>query len=146
MAAEGADERRAGYRHFLAIPTRWHDNDVYGHVNNVVFYAYFDTVVNAYYVAEGGLDIHAGAVIGLVVETLCRYHRPIQFPDIVEAGLRVVRLGTTSVRHEIGLFRWGDEPPAATGHFVHVFVDRATRRPAPIPEQMRAALEKLLVG
>jgi acyl-CoA thioester hydrolase len=146
MAAEGVDERRAGYRHFLAIPTRWHDNDIYGHVNNVVFYAYFDTVVNAYYLAEGRLDIHEGPVIGLVVETLCRYHRPIAFPDIVEAGLRVARLGTTSVRHEIGLFRRGEEAAAATGHFVHVFVDRATRRPAPIQDKMRAALEKLLVS
>jgi acyl-CoA thioester hydrolase len=141
--AEGADETRPNYRHFLAIPTRWHDNDIYGHVNNVIYYAFFDTVVNAYYVAEGGLDIHAGPIIGLVVETLCRYHQPLEFPDIVDAGLRVARLGTTSVRHEIGLFRQGDERPAATGHFVHVFVDRVTRRPAPIPERMRVALERL---
>jgi acyl-CoA thioester hydrolase len=145
VAVEGADEARANYRHFLAIPTRWHDNDVYGHVNNVVFYAYFDTVVNQYYVTEGGLDIHAGPAIGLVVETLCRYHRPIAFPDVIDAGLRVVRLGTSSVRYELGLFRQGDEAPAATGHFVHVFVDRATRRPTPIPETMRAALAKLTV-
>src|SRR4030088_3388846 len=109
MSQRPPAEPRGAYRHFRTITTRWHDNDVYGHVNNVVFYAYFDTVVNAYYVAEGGLDIHAGAVLGLVVETLCRYHRPIEFPDIVEAGLRVARLGTTSVRHEIGLFRRGDE-------------------------------------
>jgi len=143
--AEGADELRANYRHFLAIATRWHDNDIYGHVNNVVYYAFFDTVVNAYYIAEGGLDIHAGPVIGLVVETLCRYHKPLEFPDIIDAGLRVARLGTSSVRHEIGLFRRGDEQPAATGHFVHVFVDRASRRPAPIPERMRAALERLVV-
>jgi acyl-CoA thioester hydrolase len=146
MAAEGADEARASYRHFLAIPTRWHDNDVYGHVNNVVFYAYFDTVVNQYYVAAGGLDIHAGPAIGLVVETLCRYHRPIAFPDVIDAGLRVVRLGTSSVRYEIALFRQGDDAPAATGHFVHVFVDRASRRPTPIPETMRAALGKLVVA
>lgn len=141
--AEGSEERRENYRHFLAIPTRWHDNDVYGHVNNVVFYAYFDTVVNEYYVAAGGLDIHAGPAIGLVVETLCRYHQPISFPDIIDAGLRVARLGTSSVRHEIGLFRRGEEAPAATGHFVHVFVDRATRRPVPIPDEMRAALAKI---
>ena len=141
--AEGADERRGNYRHFLAIPTRWHDNDIYGHVNNVVFYAYFDTVVADYYISAGGFDIHSGSAIGLVVETLCRYHQPISFPDIVDAGLRVARLGTSSVRHEIGLFRAGDEAPAATGHFIHVFVDRATRRPVPVPEQIRAALARL---
>jgi acyl-CoA thioester hydrolase len=141
--AEGADETRENYRHFLAIPTRWHDNDIYGHVNNVVFYAYFDTVVAQYYMASGGFDIHGGSVIGLVVETLCRYHQPISFPDVIDAGLRVARLGKSSVRHEIGLFRAGDEAPAATGHFIHVFVDRTTRRPAPIPEPIRAALAKL---
>lgn len=134
------------FRHVTEITTRWMDNDVYGHVNNVVFYAYFDTVVNEYYIAAGGLDIHAGPAIGLVVETLCRYHRPISFPDIIDAGLRVARLGTSSVRHEIGLFRRGEEAPAATGHFVHVFVDRATRRPMPIPDEMRAALAKIAVA
>jgi acyl-CoA thioester hydrolase len=143
MAAEGAEQRRGDYRHFQAIPTRWHDNDIYGHVNNVVFYAYFDTVVNGYYIDEGGFDFRDGPVIGLVVETLCRYHRPIAFPDILEVGLRVGKLGTSSVRHEIGIFRRGDEAPAATGHFVHVFVDRASRRPTPIPDRLRAALAKL---
>jgi acyl-CoA thioester hydrolase len=143
MAEEGIVERRANYRHVLAIPTRWHDNDIYGHVNNVVYYAYFDTVVNEYYIREGKLDIHAGPVIGLVVETLCRYHRPLQFPDMIDAALRVARLGRSSVRHEVGLFRQGEEEAAATGHFVHVFVDRDSRRPVPIPDAMRAALEKL---
>jgi acyl-CoA thioester hydrolase len=141
--AEGADEKRENYRHFLAIPTRWHDNDIYGHVNNVVFYAYFDTVVAEYYIGAGGFDIHGGSVIGLVVETLCRYHKPLAFPDVIDAGLRVARLGTSSVRHEIGLFRAGDTEPAATGHFIHVFVDRETRRPAPIPEHIRTALARL---
>lgn len=136
-------ERRQDYRHFLVIPTRWRDNDLYGHVNNVVYYEYFDTVVNRCYITEGGLDIHEGPVIGLVVETLCRFHRPLGFPDEVEAGLRVARLGTSSVRHEIGIFRRGEEEPAATGHFIHVFVDRTTRRPAPIPPSIRAALERL---
>jgi acyl-CoA thioester hydrolase len=145
VAGEGADESRANYRHFLAIPTRWHDNDVYGHVNNVVYYAYFDTLVNRFYIDEGGLDIHAAPVIGLVVETICRYHQSVAYPEIIDAGLRVGRLGTSSVRHEIGLFRQGDAAPAATGHFIHVFVDRATRRPAPIPPRIRAALERLVV-
>ena len=145
MAAEGADEIRTNYRHFLAIPTRWIDNDVYGHVNNVRYYEYFDTVVNRYYIDAGGLDIHAAPVIGLVVETLCRYHRPLTYPDMIDAGLRVGRLGNSSVRHEIGLFRQGDAAAAATGHFIHVFVDRATRRPAPIPPRIRAALERLAV-
>jgi len=146
MAAEGGEERRANYRHFLEIPTRWHDNDVYGHVNNVVFYGWFDTVVNRHYVTEGGLDIENGATIGLVVETLCRYHRPVAFPETVEAVLRVAPLGTSSVRHEIAIFTAGEEAPAATGHFIHVFVDRASRRPAPIPPAMRAALERLLAA
>jgi acyl-CoA thioester hydrolase len=141
--AEGADEKRGNYRHFLTIPTRWHDNDIYGHVNNVVFYAYFDTVVAQYYIGAGGFDIHAGSAIGLVVETLCRYHQPISFPDIIDAGLRVARLGNSSVRHEIGLFRADEDAPAATGHFIHVFVDRATRRPVPIPDGIRAALARL---
>ena len=142
--AEDADEIRANYRHFLAIATRWHDNDIYGHVNNVVYYAFFDTVVNAYYIAEGGLDIHAGPVIGLVVETLCRYHKPLEFPDIVDAGLRVAKLGNSSVTYEIGLFRRGDDDPAATGHFVHVWVDRETRRPTRVPSAVRAALSPLM--
>jgi acyl-CoA thioester hydrolase len=138
-----ADEQRANYPHFLAIPTRWIDNDVYGHVNNVRYYEFFDTVVNRYYIEAGGLDIYEAPVIGLVVETKCRYHQPLAYPDTVDAGLRVAHLGRTSVRHEIGLFREGAETPAATGHFIHVFVDRATRRPAPIPGAIRAALEKL---
>ena len=146
MAGEGADELRANYRHFLAIPTRWIDNDVYGHVNNVRYYEYFDTVVNRYYIDAGGLDIHAAPVIGLVVETTCRFHKPLAYPDTIDAGLRVARLGTSSVRHEIGLFRQGEDAVAATGHFIHVFVDRSTRRPAPIPPRIRAALKRLVVA
>ncbi len=137
------DERRADYKHFLAIPTRWMDNDVYGHVNNVVYYSYFDTVVNQYLVAAGALDIRAGSVIGLVVETACRYFRPLAFPEIVDAGLRVGHLGRTSVRYEIAIFGHGAELPSAAGHFVHVYVDRATRRPVPVPDAMRAALHKI---
>ena len=141
--AEGEQERRADYPHYLAIATRWMDNDVYGHVNNVVYYSYFDTVINKYLVEAGGLDIHAGAAIGIAVESHCAFHRSLAFPDLVEAWLRVGRLGTSSVRYEIGLFRAGDEAPAATGHFVHVFVDRETRRPTPIPPVLRAALQRL---
>lgn len=134
---------RADYRHFLTIQTRWMDNDVYGHVNNVVYYAYFDTVVNEYLIRAGVLDIHAGEVIGLVVETGCRYHASVAFPDLVTAGLRVSRLGTSSVRYEIAIFRNDEDRAAAEGHFVHVYVDAATRRPTPIPPSLRAALERV---
>jgi len=134
---------RAAYRHFLAIPTRWMDNDIYGHVNNVVYYSYFDTVVNQYLVEAGALDIHGGSVIGLVVETMCRYFQPLAFPDMIDAGLRVGRLGRTSVRYEVGIFRRGDDSAAAAGHFIHVYVDRQSRRPAPLPETMRAALQRI---
>jgi len=144
--AEGEAERRGNYRHFLEIATRWMDNDIYGHVNNVVYYSYFDTVVNEYLVRAGGLDIHAGAVIGIAVESLCRFHRSIAFPDVIDAGLRVGRLGNSSVRYEIGLFRRGETEPAATGHFVHVFVDRMSRRPLPIPGPIRLALQRLAGG
>jgi len=138
-----APPRRSEYRHFLVIPTRWMDNDIYGHVNNVVYYSYFDTVVNAYLVADGGLDIHAGEVIGLVVETTCRYFQPLAFPDVLEAGLRVARLGRSSVRYEVGIFRHGEEAAAAAGHFIHVYVDRATRRPVALPESLRKALMRI---
>jgi acyl-CoA thioester hydrolase len=119
------------------------DNDVYGHVNNVQYYAYFDTVINEYLIRAGGLDIHAGAVIGLCAESHCAYRAAIAFPDTVHAGLRVATLGRTSVRYEIGLYAGDDAAPAATGWFVHVFVDRASRRPAEIPGPLRAALERL---
>ncbi|MEM5293493.1 thioesterase family protein [Burkholderia sp. JPY481] len=137
---------RAAYPHFLSITTRWMDNDVYGHVNNVVYYSYFDTVVNEYLIRAGVLDFEHGATIGLVVETQCNYFAPLVFPDRIDAGLRVARLGTSSVRYEVGLFRDGDDAPAAQGHFVHVYVDRATRRPVNLPAELRAALEPLCVG
>lgn len=138
---------RSGYRHFLPIGTRWMDNDVYGHVNNVVYYSYFDTVVNEYLIRAGALDIEHGSTIGLVVETQCNYFAPLVFPERVEAGLRVARLGSSSVRYQVGLFREGEETPAAQGHFVHVYVDRATRRPvSALPEPLRAALEALVVA
>ena len=138
-------ERRAAYRAFRPIQTRWMDNDVYGHVNNVVYYSYFDTAVNGHLIDAGALDIAASPVIGLVVETRCAYFSPVVFPDRVEAGLRVARMGTSSVRYEIGLFRGDDEAAAAQGHFVHVYVDRATTRPVPLPDALRAALAPLLV-
>ncbi len=133
------------YPHSRTLPTRWQDNDVYGHVNNVEFYAFFDTVINAYLIEDGGLDIHAGTVIGLCAESHCRFVAPVAFPETVVAGLRVVHLGRSSVRYEIGLFRDGAGEPAASGWFVHVFVDRATRRPSSIPADVRAALERLVV-
>ncbi|MSP49401.1 MAG: acyl-CoA thioesterase [Alphaproteobacteria bacterium] len=136
-------ETRGDYGHWLEIPTRWMDNDVYGHVNNVVYYSYFDTVINAYLIEAGKLDIETGPAIGLCVESQCRYFKSLAFPDRIDAGLRVGKLGRSSVRYEIGLFRSGDGAPAAVGHFVHVFVDRDGRRPTPIPEPMRAALARL---
>ena len=134
---------RDAYRHFLTIPTRWMDNDVYGHVNNVVYYSYFDTVVNEYLIAAGVLDFERGEAIGLVVETQCNYFASIAFPDRVDAGLRVTKAGSSSVRYEIGLFREGEQEAAAQGHFVHVYVDRVTRRPMPLSDAMRAALTPL---
>ena len=139
-------DRRADYRYFLAIPTRWMDNDTYGHVNNVTYYSYFDTAVNEHLVRAGGLDIRHAPAIGLVVENSCRFHRPLTFPDTIDAGLRVARLGNSSVTYEIALFRAGDDAPAATGRFVHVWVERATQRPTPVPERIRAALETLVVS
>jgi acyl-CoA thioester hydrolase len=139
-------ERRDRYLHFMEIPTRWMDNDVYGHVNNVIYYSYFDTVVNGYLISSGSLDIERSPIIGLVVETQCRFFKPIVFPDTVHAGVRVARLGNSSVRYEIGLFRNDEETAAAQGHFVHVYVDRETRRPAGLPQQMREALEKIRAG
>jgi acyl-CoA thioester hydrolase len=137
---------RNQYPHVLAIPTRWKDNDVYGHVNNVEYYSYFDTVINRWLIAEGGLDIHGGDVIGLCAESHCEFHGSLAFPEVVDAGLRVGHLGRSSVRYEIGLFGSGSEEPAATGWFVHVFVDRASRRPVgdAMPARLRDALERLI--
>ncbi|KLI63750.1 acyl-CoA thioesterase [Aurantiacibacter marinus] len=135
---------RSAYSAWRKIPTRWADNDVYGHVNNVVYYSWFDTAVNAELVERGLLDIENGAMIGLVVETSCRYFAPLAFPQAVDAGVRVARLGTSSVRYEVGIFAEGSEEAAAEGHFIHVYVDRETRRPVPLPEDWRAGLSKLI--
>jgi acyl-CoA thioester hydrolase len=134
---------RSEYRAFRGISTRWMDNDVYGHVNNVVYYSWFDTVVNGHLIEQGALDIEHGAVIGLVVETQCNYFAPLAFPQNIDAGLRVSRLGRSSVRYEIGLFARGEPLTAASGHFVHVYVDRATRRPTVLPDKLKAVLEAL---
>ncbi|NIM43499.1 MAG: acyl-CoA thioesterase [Hydrogenophaga sp.] len=134
---------RSDYRVFRAIGTRWADNDIYGHVNNVVYYGWFDTAVNAHLIESGALDIHAGGVIGLVVETQCHYFEPLAFPQTVWAGLRVAHLGNSSVRYEVGLFAEGAERTAAHGHFVHVYVDRASRRPVPLPDALKKTLETL---
>jgi len=139
-------EHRSAYPHAQAITTRWMDNDVYGHVNNVVYYSYFDTVVNAYLIRKGVLDFESGSTIGLVIETQCNYFSSLSFPDTVTAGLRVARLGTSSVRYEVGLFSGDNEIAAAQGHFVHVYVDRVTRRPVPLPEPLRRALQPLTVA
>lgn len=142
---EATQAARSDYRHFLRIPTRWIDNDIYGHINNVVYYAYFDTVVNEHLI-RSGLDIRDGPAIGVVVETSCRFHRPLSFPVIIDAGMRVARLGVSSVRYEVGLFAADEDDAAATGHFVHVWVDRATRRPIPVPPRIRTALTPLLIA
>ncbi len=136
---------RAGYPYFQTITTRWKDNDLYGHVNNVEYYSYFETVINTFLIREGGLDIHGGAVIGVCAESHCRFRASLAFPRAVDAGLRVGRLGRSSVTYEIGLFQAGEERMAAEGGFVHVFVGRDHRRPEPIPEGLRAALARILV-
>lgn len=134
---------REAFGIFRAIPTRWADNDVYGHVNNVVYYSWFDTAVNAWLVERGFLDIAGSATVGLVVETSCSYFESVAFPETIEAGFGVERLGNSSVTYRIGIFREGGERAAAQGRFTHVYVDRATQRPVPIPAALRAALEAL---
>ncbi|HZH06199.1 MAG TPA: thioesterase family protein [Lautropia sp.] len=135
---------RDQYPHLQGITTRWSDNDVYGHVNNVVYFSYFDTVVNQYLIEHRVLDIHGRGVIGLVVENTCRYFESIQFPDRVAAGMQVRHLGTSSVIYQIGLFRNDQSAPAAQGRFVHVYVDRDNRRPVPLPPELRTALAPLV--
>lgn len=144
MSERDRPEPRSAYRHFLPIQTRWMDNDAYGHVNNVVYYSWFDTVVNAYLIDRGVLDIERSPTVGLVVETRCSYFSELAFPQQVEAGLRVGRIGSSSVRYEIGLFAEGAPLCAARGHFIHVYVDRETRRPVPaLPAAYLNALQAL---
>ena len=136
---------RAAYPHLMRINTRWKDNDIYGHVNNVEYYSYFDTVINAYLIRSGALDIHHGAVIGLCAESHCQFLDSLAFPLAVDAGLRVAHLGKSSVRYEIGLFAEGKDSCAAQGWFVHVFVDRLTRKSTPLPDALRHALSTLQI-
>jgi acyl-CoA thioester hydrolase len=136
-------QARSAYKAFVPITTRWADNDVYGHVNNVVFYSWFDTAVNGYLITQGVLDIHHGSTIGLVVETQCNYFAPVSFPQEVTAGIRVAHRGTSSVRYEVGLFADDAQQANACGHFVHVYVDRVTRRPVALPDNLKNLLETL---
>ena len=143
MGVNGAPPTRDAYPYFTTVDTRWMDNDAYGHVNNVVYYSFFDTAVNRWLIERGVLDIQASGAIGLVVETGCRYFQPTTFPDRITAGLRVAHIGTSSVRYEIALFRNDAHEAAAAGHFVHVYTDRATGRPTPIPDAVRQVLVTL---
>ncbi|WP_431305680.1 acyl-CoA thioesterase [Sediminicoccus sp. BL-A-41-H5] len=145
MSARPAPGTRADYRHHIAITTRWADNDVYGHINNVTYYSFFHTAVNTWLIGRGVLDIQASPVIGLVVETGCRCARPLAYPMPITAGIRVARLGTSSVRYEVGIFGGEAETAAAEGHFIHVYVAREAGRPVPLPAALRAALESILV-
>ena len=138
-------ETRDRYPHFMTLQTRWSDNDIYGHVNNVTYYSYFDTVVNCFLIDAGGLDIQTGDAIGFAVETMCKFRQPLAYPEAIDAGLRVGKLGNSSVRFEIGIFRQGEDEASAAGHFVHVFVDRTSNKPMPIPDQIRRALESIVV-
>ena len=143
--SESKIESRENYFAFKPITTRWMDNDAYGHVNNVTYYSYFDTAANCYLIEEGGLDIENGSVIGFVVNSGCNYNSPIAYPEKIEAGLRVDRLGNSSVTYGLAIFKEGETQAAAQGHFVHVFVDRETNKPVAIPDKMRTALEAILV-
>lgn len=136
---------RDDYRYFVDITTRWQDNDIYGHVNNVVYYSYFDTAANHLLIREGGLDIQAAEIIGVVAESQCRYFAGVTYPELLEAGVRIEHLGNRSVRYGIAIFRKGEQEARAAGFFVHVFVERATMKPVPIPEALRAALQRYLV-
>ncbi|ETK21548.1 thioesterase family protein [Pseudomonas sp. FH4] len=137
--------QRADYRHFQPIITRWHDNDVYGHVNNVTYYSFFDTAVNTYLIEQGGLDIHDGKVVGFVVSSACDYFASIAFPDHLDIGLRVGKLGNSSVQYELAVFKAGEDEACAAGRFVHVFVDRATNQPVAIAGVLREALQRLVI-
>jgi len=143
MLEKQVPDKREDYRHFMTITTRWMDNDVYGHINNVQYYSYFDTAVNRFLIDQGALDIHHGDVIGLVVETQCNFFSSAAFPEDIDAGIRVAHLGRSSVRYEVGLFVGGREQAIAQGHFVHVYVDRASEKPVNIPDNLRSVLSML---
>ena len=143
MSAKQEREARDSYRHLLNITTRWMDNDIYGHINNVQYYGYFDTAVNRYLIDQGVLDIHKGEVIGLVVETHCNYYSSVAFPEDIEAGIRVAHLGRSSVRYEVGLFVEGEKAAIAQGYFVHVYVDRESQESVDIPDNLRSVLSTI---
>ena len=146
MKAEKKISQRADYGYHMPINTRWSDNDIYGHVNNVMYYSYFDSVANTYLIQEGGLDIHGGNIVGYVVNSGCNYFSHIAFPETLTGGLRVNKLGNSSVEYGLAIFKEGSDDAVAEGHFVHVFVDRETDRSVAIPKQLRDALERLLVA
>jgi len=146
MSQRPTPQPRSGFPVFRTIQTRWEDNDIYGHVNNVVYYSWFDTAVNAFLIERGALDIHRGEVIGLVVETQCNYFAPLAFPQTIEVGIRVAHAGTSSIRYEVGLFAQGAPTAAAQGHFIHVYVDRATQRPVPLPRALKEVADALRAG
>lgn len=139
-------ESRENYKTFIPLSTRWSDNDVYGHVNNVTYYSYFDTAANQYLISEGGLDIENSPVIGYVVNSGCNYHSAIAYPDQLEIGLRVDRIGNSSVQYGLAVFKEGEALAAADGHFVHVFVDRESKRSVSIPAPLRTTLAAILVN
>ena len=145
MTSKTTPHLRSDYRWFTEISTRWADNDVYGHINNVVYYAFFDTAVNQFLIHRKVLDIHHGLQIGLVIETGCNYFLPLAFPQPIKAGIRVTKLGTSSVRYEVALFADGSEHAAAQGHFVHVYVNKMTRRPEPLNSSLRDCLQSIFV-
>jgi acyl-CoA thioester hydrolase len=146
MAELNADEIRENYPHFLTIPTRWRDVDMYQHVNNVVFYAYFDTVIGDYLIKEAGLDFTRSPIVGFAAETCCQFFKTLRFPEVIDVGLRVGKLGNSSARYEIGVFKQGESDLTAVGYFVHVFVERQTQRPTKMPAAFRSALERLMVS
>ncbi|MBX9587711.1 MAG: acyl-CoA thioesterase [Hyphomonadaceae bacterium] len=146
MSGRSPAEPRSAYPHFLEITTRWNDNDSYRHVNNAVYYQYFDTVVNQFLIENGALDVERSDVIGLVVETQCRFFSQVSFPSKIHAGLRVAHLGNSSIRYEIGLFRDNQSSASAQGHFVHVYVDRTSNRPVSLPSQLKTLLTPLLTA
>lgn len=143
MASKPIPKNRKDFAHFTTIQTRWMDNDVYGHVNNVNYYSYFDTVVNSHLIDQGALDIQNSPVIGLVVETKCNYFASFAFPQKIEAGLAVSKVGSSSVVYEIGLFHEGEDTCAAQGHFIHVYVDRQTNKPTPLPDALKDVVQAL---
>lgn len=145
MSDKPQPESRKRFKHFSTVPTRWMDNDVYGHVNNVNYYSYFDTAVNKHLIDEGALDIEKSTIIGLVVETQCNYFASIAFPDTIEAGIRVTKIGNSSVRYEIGLFKEGEEQCAAKGHFIHVYVERESNKPASLPTRLKEVVSNLFI-